>query len=314
VTKLHDQVKNALDEGRTLLLGVQVLLGFGFRIVFERKFVRLPYALQVLKLYALALLLVTIALLLWPTAFHRLVEHGNSTNRMRIFATRAIEAALFPFAVALSIDLFIAVAESQGTPMGMAAGGLVIAAALVCWYGFELIVRKRRAGTMTRSHQHPPDEQTDLSHKVDHVLTETRVLLPGAQALLGFQLIAIFTAEYEAMSIGMQQLHLASLGAIAATVIILMTPAAYHRIVENGENTEAFHRFASRMLVAAMVPLALGICGDLLVVVQLVTGSSTAAIVAASVALAMFYGMWFGVPLITRERLLTRSAARAGSH
>jgi hypothetical protein len=49
--------------------------------------------------------------------------------------------------------------------------------------------------------------------------------------------------------------HLASLCMIAATIILLMTPAAYNRIVEKGEETEHFHSFASRILLTAMVPL-----------------------------------------------------------
>jgi hypothetical protein len=96
--------------------------------------------------------------------------------------------------------------------------------------------------------------------------------------------------------------HLASLGFIAVTVVLLMTPAAYHRIVEQGEETEHFHRFASKIIVAALVPLALGLSGGVYVVVQKVTDSTLVAVVAALVTLALFWELWFGITLYRRTQ------------
>jgi membrane associated rhomboid family serine protease len=73
-----------------------------------------------------------------------------------------------------------------------------------------------------------------------------------------------------------------------------MTPAAYHRIAERGEETEHFHGFASRIIVAAMVPLALGISADIFVVVRKVTESATFAAAASGLMAALFFGLWFG--------------------
>ncbi|HZR47680.1 MAG TPA: DUF6328 family protein, partial [Candidatus Manganitrophaceae bacterium] len=91
-----------------------------------------------------------------------------------------------------------------------------------------------------------------------------------------------------------QYIHLASLGCTALSIILLMTPAAYHRLVEEGENTEHFHRFASGMLLSAMVPLPLGLSGDFFVVVRQVTDSSPLALAGSLLLLAFFYGFWFG--------------------
>ena len=89
---------------------------------------------------------------------------------------------------------------------------------------------------------------------------------------------------------------------ITLTVVLLMTPAAYHRIVEQGEETEQFHRFASKFVVAALVPLALGLSGDVYVVVQKVTDSQVLSVVSAVVALAMFWELWFGITLYRRTQ------------
>ena len=89
---------------------------------------------------------------------------------------------------------------------------------------------------------------------------------------------------------------------IALTIVLLMAPAAYHRIVERGEETEHFHRFASRMVVAALVPLALGISAAVYVVVQKVLDSQLVAVVGALVALALFWELWFGLTLYRRTQ------------
>ena len=141
-----------------------------------------------------------------------------------------------------------------------------------------------------------------LSDKVKHVLTEARVVLPGAQALLGFQLLAVLTESFDRLPNASKYVHLASLGFIAVTVVLLMTPAAYHRIVEQGEETEHFHRFASKMIIAALVPLALGLAGGVYVVVQKVTESALVSVVSALVALALFWELWFGITLYRRTQ------------
>ncbi len=72
---------------------------------------------------------------------------------------------------------------------------------------------------------------TDVQTKVEHVLTEARVVLPGVQALLGFQLAAVLTDAFEKLPRSSQLLHLASLGALAlgagAATAVLFVGAWY---------------------------------------------------------------------------------------
>ena len=58
MAKLNDRIKTALDEGRMLIMGSQVLLGFQYRSSLENGFDRLPEASQYLKLGALGLMLI----------------------------------------------------------------------------------------------------------------------------------------------------------------------------------------------------------------------------------------------------------------
>ena len=154
---------------------------------------------------------------------------------------------------------------------------------------------------MEKEREEADEGGAKLKDKINQALTEARVVLPGAQALLGFQLAGMLMESFEKLPVASRYVHLASLGSMALSVILLMTPAAYHRIVEEGENTEHFHRLASRLLIAAMIPLALGICGDLFVVVRKVTGSATVALISAAAALLFFYGLWFGYTIYRRS-------------
>ena len=150
---------------------------------------------------------------------------------------------------------------------------------------------------------------TDLSTKIEQVLTEARVVLPGAQALLGFQFAAILMDAFEKLPRTSQLVHLASLGLIAASIVLLMSPAAFHRIVESGQDTERLHRFSSAMVLCAMVPLAFGIAGDCYVVLDKVLDSAGLALTLAGVSLIFFFGLWFGVTLAMRARRDTAASA-----
>ena len=68
-------------------------------------------------------------------------------------------------------------------------------------------------------------------------------------------------------------MHAVSLFLVAIAVVLLMAPAAYHRIVYAGEVSEDMHRVGSALVTAATVPLALGLAGDVCVVITKIAGS-----------------------------------------
>jgi hypothetical protein len=316
MAKLKDKIKTGLDEDRMLVLVVQVLLGFECRAAFEPGFERLPPVAQYLKLTSFGLLLLTLAVLLAVPAYHREVEHGESTPHFQRVLGRFMIFALAPFALALGIDVSIAGQKVFGQSGGMSFGLITAAAAAFFWYGFEMYSRRaRKNGDEIMKDEE--SEKTPLSDKIKQILTEGRIVLPGAQALLGFQLSAFLTDGFDKLPRESQVLHLIALSLVALTAIFLMTPPAYHRIVEKGEDTERFHKLASRFVMAAMIPLALGITTDFYVVLNKVTKAPVVALTLSAVALAMFYGLWFAFPLFRarsngRSALITSPAHQAG--
>src|SRR3954469_5339015 len=83
-------------------------------------------------------------------------------------------------------------------------------------------------------------------------IQEARMVLPGIQALFGFQLIAAFNQRFASDLAPWQQLiHLAALLLVAIAVGVIMTPAAYHRQAERGRISERFLRLASALITVA---------------------------------------------------------------
>lgn len=308
MSKLQTKVKNTLDEARILVLGSQVLLGFQYRAFFEPGFDALPPADRACELGGLFALLLTVGALFLPAARHRLLEHGNDSDRFHRFTMQVMRFALAPFALGLTLDLAVAGDRIFGPAAGAAFAALAAVAALGFWYGLFFHRDRRKLG--------PPEEtmeKTSLDHRIVQVLTEARVVLPGAQALLGFQLAMVLMEPFAKLPVAAKAAHLCSLGFVALATIVLMSPAAYHRIVERGEDTERFHTFASRMVILALVLLAPGFCTDLYVV--LVRAQVRGAPWIAAATLVVFYAAWFGAMLILRARrpLLRATPAPAGT-
>lgn len=311
MAELKNKVQNALNECRILVLGAQVLFGFQFRSVLEPGFDALPFVNRLVILAALGMLLVAIGLLVSPSSYHRIVERGEDTEEIHRFTSRMMMWALLPFALALGLNLFVAAGKVVGRKWAFAVGILTTGLALFFWYLLELYMRRERApevseaaamGENGEERGEKKDEGSKLSDRIEHVLTEARLILPGAQALLGFLFVAVLMESFDKLPNASKYMHLASLALIALTIVLLMTPAAYHRIVERGEETEHFHRFASRMVVAALVPLALGISASVYVVVQKVLDSQLVSVVASLVTLALFWELWFGLTLYRRTQ------------
>src|SRR5919199_2051154 len=150
MAELKDKVQTMLDEGRMLVLGAQVLLGFDLRAAFEQGFEKLPEHAQYAKLASLALMLVAIVLLIAPSAFHQIVERGEDTKRLHRFSTRIMALALVPFAFGLGVDVFVATEKVFGHTPGASAGAAALAFALFCWWGFELLRRQEREPEIER--------------------------------------------------------------------------------------------------------------------------------------------------------------------
>ena len=191
--------------------------------------------------------------------------------------------------------------------LGMAGGvgvaALIGSTALLLWYGLGLIARPKEMHTGKKSEETARAQPTSLKDKIDHALTEARVVLPGAQALLGFQFLTMFMDAFDKLPNSSKYIHMVSLTLMALTMIVLMTPAAFHRIATSGEDTKRVHQVASACLLIAMIVLPLGIVGDVYIVFLKVFASEVIACTVAIAVLLFFYSVWFGYTLYRRAQI-----------
>jgi hydrogenase-4 membrane subunit HyfE len=123
------------------------------------------------------------------------------------------------------------------------------------------------------------------------------MVLPGIQALFGFQLIAVFNEGFgEKISHPQQVLHLIALVLTTLAMALVMTPAALHRQAEPREVSERFLWMASNMVLAGMFPLALAIGLDAYVVTSVVLHNEVLAALLAVGLVMIFAVLWLILP------------------
>ncbi len=298
---LKDKLQNALDEARILILGGQALLGVELRSVFETGFKSLPTISRYAVLLGLTLMIATLGLLMAPGAHHQLVERGEDTQRLHRFTTLTTGAGLLPLGISLGLSLFVVGGRILGLPGGIILGSAITLVALFFWYVLEL-GKRRSGGQAAKQNPDRAPEPAALKDKIRHVLTEARMVLPGAQALLGFQFLTVLSESFPDLPPASKWIHLSALMLVCLSTILLMTPAAYHRIALAGEETEDFHRLAGRFLLAAMALLACGMCADLYVVMRKITGSVGWSAGVAVFLLLLILAFWFGYSYFRQQR------------
>lgn len=129
------------------------------------------------------------------------------------------------------------------------------------------------------------------------------MVLPGIQALFGFQLIAVFQDGFtEELSSLEQRLHFASIILVIVAIIVVMAPAALHRQVEPHSVSRRFIQVTSRLLLWSMLPLAIGIGLEVYLVGRVVLNDTPIAIGFAAGVLGLFILLWLVMPLRERAR------------
>ena len=145
-----------------------------------------------------------------------------------------------------------------------------------------------------------PEKPTPLEIQVDQLLTEARVIIPGVQALLGFQLTVTFTQAFADLETAAKITHAVALCCMGLAVILLMAPASVHRIAFSGQDDAAFVAIGSVFVLAAPFLLALGIALDTYVAAGRALSSDTAALALAAAAIVVLLGFWYAYPLWRR--------------
>jgi hypothetical protein len=140
-------------------------------------------------------------------------------------------------------------------------------------------------------------QSESLETEVEQVLEEARMVLPGIQALFGFQLIVVFNDRFgQSLGDPGKRMHLAAVVLTAVAIGLIMAPAAYHRQAERGRVSRYFADYASFLITLAMAPLAIALAMEVALVAFLVTGQpALGALIGLGLILFLIW-LWYMFP------------------
>jgi Family of unknown function (DUF6328) len=293
---LERKLKTALDESRLLILGAQVLFGFQFQSVFQDRFAELPATSRGVLGASLLLLLASIGLLIAPSLHHQIRYRGESNAAALQAATFFAGWSLLPLTLGLGLSTYVIFRFLFGTIVGIVIGSALSLIALLFLYGIGFALkRKKTEPPMSKA------KSTPLETKIEQLLTEARVIIPGCQALLGFQFVAVLTKSFAELPAAAQVVHGAALCAVALAVTLLMTQAAVHRLAFGGEDSQEFFQLAEKLVIAATVPLAAGIAADVYVVFLRISASGLLAACIGFGSFLLLAALWLVYPYFARR-------------
>jgi drug/metabolite transporter (DMT)-like permease len=153
------------------------------------------------------------------------------------------------------------------------------------------------------------EEKMPLTEAVTHLLEECRMVLPGIQALFGFQLIVVFNPSFQEKLNQIERgLHLTAIGLIVIAIAMVMAPAAFHRQRDPQTISEDFVYIATRLLLYAMFPLMIALALEFYLIARMITNRLSLSIVLALIVMSIFSTLWF---LLPRNRTL-QAALQSG--
>jgi uncharacterized membrane protein YidH (DUF202 family) len=138
-----------------------------------------------------------------------------------------------------------------------------------------------------------------------NIIEEARVILPGVQALFGFQTIAVFNERFSDLETYAKVCHLLGLAMVVVTVAMIMTPAVYYRAC-GGNASERMARVSSFMIRGGLAPLALGIALDMFTVFFVATSHLAVSVSASAATLLLFVILWCLVPNAGQRHIQAR--------
>ena len=147
-----------------------------------------------------------------------------------------------------------------------------------------------------------PDEgeKERVDRELIELLNELRVALPGVQVLFAFLLILPFQQGWQQISDVERHVYFAALASSAVASALLIAPSVYHRLNFRRRSKERMLYDSTRMAIAGAAFVAIGIACAVFLVADVVYGTP-AALAVTLVAIALYGGLWFVLPLLRRR-------------
>jgi hypothetical protein len=154
---------------------------------------------------------------------------------------------------------------------------------------------------MSARPEEPGNEPGDDGDFTD-LLSETRILLPGAQMLSAFLIILPFNTGFSQIVHWEKQLFLATFLFSLASLVLLSAPAIQHRLMRPLKDRAHFKRVATRQVVAGAFALAVALVLGTNLVMSEVFGYAIGLVVSALMAVLILCAWWL-LPLWLKRRI-----------
>jgi hypothetical protein len=141
--QLDRELGELMQELRVLLPGVQVLFAFLLTVPFSSRFPDLAAAEQGLYLGTLVCAAVASALLIAPSAFHRILFRERDKEWMIVMSNRLAVIGTVFLAVAITAAAFLVTELIYGSRTGAVIAAVLGGLFLVVWYAIPLVRRAR---------------------------------------------------------------------------------------------------------------------------------------------------------------------------
>lgn len=144
-----------------------------------------------------------------------------------------------------------------------------------------------------------PAERLDRNY--NELLQELRVAQTGVQVLFAFLLGIAFQQRFAALEWYQRGFYLVTLTSAAIAAVLLIAPAAIHRMLFRRRLKDELVDMTSRLAATGLAFLALAVSSALFFVLDVVINLLVAAVVGAPF-LAMLVAIWYAAPLVVRRR------------
>ncbi|MGW4340325.1 DUF6328 family protein [Rhodococcus koreensis] len=139
-----------------------------------------------------------------------------------------------------------------------------------------------------------------LDRNWSNLLQELRVVQTGVQLLTGFLLTLPFQQRFEELSDAQEVIYLVTVALSVTATMMLVAPVGVHRLLFRQHALPTLVATGQRLAIGGIAVLGVALVGVVLLIFSFVVDMA-AGIIAAAVALLMFFGFWI-LPALSYRR------------
>lgn len=158
-----------------------------------------------------------------------------------------------------------------------------------------------QGGDSEHARRRGESEEERLDRNLMELLQELRVAIPGIQFLFAFLLVVPFQQGWATVSEFEKKVYYATLLATAISSVLLMAPTARHRLRFRELDKEWIVETSNRLTIGGLFFLGLAIVGVILLISNVVYGTTEAALATVGILLGIAW-FWWLAPLVRELR------------